>query len=115
MSGTQATPLQARPAVRNADAVDIYANQLRLGSTLHDFTIIFGATDDRGVGQITSRDLATVRLAPALAKILEMHLRTAIDAYESVVGEIPISPRAKDDLEKVHETLVKAYSSHMKS
>jgi len=115
MSGTRPILHQVHPGERDGNAVDIYANQLRLGSTLHDFTIIFGATDDQGRGQIGSRDLATVRLAPALAKILQMHLRAAVEAYEKKVGPIGISARAEGDMERVRETLEKAYSDQMRA
>ena len=75
---------------RDLTYVDVYSNQIRLGVTLGDVMIIFGAIEDIGPNQMIIKDKAAVRLSPITAKILMINLQAAIEAYEKGVGEIPI-------------------------
>ena len=73
---------------RDDSYVDIYANQIRLGVSLSDLTIIFGATDDLGPNQLVSKDKAAIRLSVTNAKILMLNLQTMVEAYENGIGKI---------------------------
>lgn len=76
--------------VRDGAYVDVYSNQVRLGVTISDITIVFGLMEDAGPNQIVNKDKVAVHLAPTSAKSLMMHLKAAVEAYEKGAGEIPI-------------------------
>ena len=73
---------------RAEDFKDIYANQVRLGVTLTDFTIIFGIADDLG-SQTINKDLAAIRLSPGTMKLLLVQMSAVLSAYETACGQIP--------------------------
>jgi hypothetical protein len=95
--------------------LDVYANQIRLGATLQDFTIILGTTEDLGIGQIGTKDRVVVRLAPATAKLLQLHLAAAVEAYEEAIGPIAMSESLGTQLATVKEKIVAAYKQQMQT
>jgi hypothetical protein len=94
---------------------DVYVNQVRLGATLSDFTIICGATEDAGFGNIVNQDKVTIRLAPGTAKMLYLNLITAISAYEESVAPIPVPHNLAKTLEDIKERISSNYRQQMES
>lgn len=82
---------QAMPLVeRDTAFVDTYANQLRMGATLSDFTLIFSVTEERGLGQTVVREKVAVHMPPTVAKMLLVQMQAAIESYEKAVASIPV-------------------------
>ncbi len=67
---------------------DIFANQLRMGVTVADFTIVFGVAADGGAGPPIVLDKAIVHVAPVMLKQMLLNIAMAVEAYEEVMGEI---------------------------
>lgn len=93
--------------------LDVYINQIRMGATLMDLTIILGATEDSGTGQVTNRDRVIVRVSPATAKILLSHLQMIVSAYEEAVGPITVSQRLEVELMTIKQNIVGAFTEQM--
>jgi len=85
--------------------IDIYSNQLRLGVSLSDVSIVFGIVEDRQSSLTTSADKAVVRLAPVTAKQLYLQLRVAIDSYERVLGDIRVPKVIAQQSENIEKKL----------
>jgi len=96
------------PQPPHQSAPEFYANQLRIGMTQLDFTLVFGTTEDGGPGNINSRDRATLRLSPSMAKFVLLNLQNAVEAYENAVGKIPFSPEFEAMINQNMERLTKA-------
>lgn len=71
---------------------DVFSNQVRIGVTLSDFTVIFGATEETPLGPAV-RDRVAVHLAPGALKQLLAQLEMAVSAYEEALGHIPVPLR----------------------
>lgn len=84
---------------------DIFANQLRLGVTLTDFTLVFGVSEESPAGAVT-RDRAIIRLAPGMVKQLVAHLEMIVSAYEEAIAPIPVQARLNDHLVMIRQTLL---------
>lgn len=95
------------------NVTDVYANQLRMGVTLSDFTIIFGVAEDDGQGIAQMVDKATIRLAPMTFKALLLNMQGALDAYEKSVGNIIISRVAVTEATKNGAMLTEALRTLM--
>ncbi|MDA8051133.1 MAG: DUF3467 domain-containing protein [Rhodospirillales bacterium] len=89
----------------NAGVPGMFSNQLRLGVTLTDFTIVFGVGEDTPAGP-NIRDRVAIHLAPAMLKQLLAHLEMAISAYEEAIGTIPIPARLNEYTEILRKTLI---------
>ena len=89
----------------NAGVPDFFSNQLRLGVTLTDFTIVFGVSEETPAGP-NIRDRVAIHLAPAMLKQLLAHLEMAISAYEGAVGTIPVPARLNEYTEILRKTLM---------
>lgn len=98
---------------RRPNVTDVYANQLRMGVTLSDFTLIFSVTEDYGQGVAEVVDKAAVRLAPMTFKALLLNMKGALDAYEKSVGNIIISPVAVTEATKNGAMLTEALRTLM--
>jgi hypothetical protein len=81
--------------------------------TVSDFTITFGATEDRGPGQMVNEDKVSVHLSPITAKILLENLAVIISSYEKVLGAIPLPPKVMDNIKSQIENLVNNLSDQM--
>lgn len=68
---------------------EVFANQLRMGVTVTDFTIVFGTAVDMG-GTAVVADRAIVHVAPGMLKQILQNLIMAVNAYEEVMGEIRV-------------------------
>ena len=93
--------------------LEVYANQVRMGATLQDFTVILGVIEEIGMNQVINRDRLVVRLSPATAKIMQANLTTIISAYEESVGPIAISGRLQPELDNIKARLVTAFREQM--
>lgn len=113
-TGFIAPKQQLAPTVVEAVA-DVYANQIRLGATLADFTIIFGLTYDIGGGDVVNRDRVVVRLSPQTLKTLSLQIDAALGAYEAAVGQVPVPERVLTQLAATKEAMVAAYEDQMTS
>jgi hypothetical protein len=102
-----------RPAGPSEPPLDVYANQLRAGATLHDFTLIFGVTEDIGANQVINRDKVTVRLSPGMAKTLALQLIAIVEAYEKGVGPIPTSDRNPAEIAALKASMIRNYQEQM--
>ena len=116
MSGQVTFPQVVQvPFTSVAPPLDVYINQIRMGATLMDFTIILGATEDSGSGQVTNRDRVAVRVAPATAKILLLHLEMLVSAYEESVGPVSVSQRLDAELAATKQNIVRAFIEQMQT
>jgi len=113
MSGTQVTFPDVAQGAKDPDGMDVYSNQIRLGATLYDITVIFGATEDAASGQVIARDKVTVRLAPGAAKLLALHLAMVLEAYEECVAKVPMPARLSAELSKVKDVITGKYREQM--
>lgn len=93
--------------VQNAEVYDSYANQIRMGVTLSDFTLIFGVIVDRGKAGSVNCDKCIVRLAPTTFKQLHLQMSAALAAYEQSIGEIPTPKNLVGMGEKIQTVLSK--------
>jgi hypothetical protein len=91
----------------------IYANQLRMSVTVSDITITFGASEDRGVGNLINEDKTSVHLSPVTAKILLINLEKIINVYQNVVGNIPIPQKVVTQIDSQIENLSKMLAEQM--
>lgn len=96
-------------AHRAPDYVDVYANQLRIGTTVSDFTLVFGASDEG----FTVSDQVSVRLAPGTLKMLFLNVKMALEAYEQAIGEIPVPSKLEQQISKNKITLADGLKRHM--
>lgn len=87
---------------------DFYVNQLRLQVTLVDMMLVFGTTEDIGIGQIGQRDRVCVRISPSMAKIVVMNLQAALDAFEDTLGPIPFSEAIQKQVDASRKHLTQA-------
>ncbi|MBV0888152.1 hypothetical protein KTQ54_06320 [Komagataeibacter oboediens] len=92
---------------RNQDIemYDVYANQIRMGVTLSDFSLVFGAIADRGKQGSHNVDKCIVRLAPITFKQLYIQMSATLEAYEQSVGKIPTSKKIVDGSKKIQKVL----------
>lgn len=86
---------------------DVFSNQLRMGVTLTDFTIIFGANEETPMGNVT-RDRVAVHLAPGTLKQLLSHLEMAVSAYEEALGPIPAPKRLSEYMAALRANVVRS-------
>lgn len=81
---------------------EVYANQLRMGITLSDFTLVFSTSNER---TNAIEDKATVRLAPLTAKLLLQNLQMVLSVYEEKFGAINIPPKMMAQMEEQRKGL----------
>jgi len=98
---------------RSSDFVDIYANQVRLSVTVSDISIMFSTIQDRGPGVITPEDRASIRLSPMTAKAFLKNLEMVVAAYEAVLGEIPVPPKASKMIDEYYDGLTNMLAEQM--
>lgn len=115
MSGNFLSPpiIQASSNIDQTRPVDIYANQIRIGTTLADFTLVFGSTEDAGLGQVINRDRAIVRLAPGTAKSLLLHLTMILQSYEEAIGPLPMPAQMVAELADIKQKITAGYAEQM--
>jgi hypothetical protein len=110
MSGTRglgiAATLGATRIARDERFVSLYANQIRLGTSINDFTLLFGVTEDHG-GQQVLVDKAAISMSPISFKALVAHVNMVLSAYEETIGPIFEATFSKDSIEK-HKDLLRA-------
>ena len=104
---------QIFPMPVTAQLFDSYVNQIRLGATISDFTIICGISEDNGQGQTVVKDKVVVRLAPGTAKLLLLNLQMAISAHEEVIGPINMPHKLAENLEMNKEKIILLYKEQM--
>ena len=88
-----------------SNAPAVFSNNLRLGVTLTDFTIVFCATEDTPAGPLI-QDKVSVHLAPGMLKQLLANIQMAVSAYEEAIGIIPMPARLDEYLALMHLRLV---------
>ena len=101
------------PSVHIQEFPKFYANQARVGLTLSDFTLIFGVSDDLGIGAVAAKDLVGVHLAPGTFKALLMHLNMMLEVYEEKIGTINISPGVSREVESQRSRMAEALEMQM--
>jgi hypothetical protein len=67
---------------------ETFANQMRMGVTVTDFTLIFGVGADAGTGPPMLIDKAIIHVAPGMLKQIAQNLAMAVAAYEEVLGKL---------------------------
>ena len=107
MSGRISAPIEVSGYARDATYIDTYANQLRLGATLNDVTIVFSVTDDMGPGHFVNKDKVAVHLSPGTVKLLLSNLQAVVAAYEKALGPIPMPANLPARLLEVQEGFAK--------
>lgn len=90
---------------RDPQYVDLYANQVRIASSLSDLIITFSVADDLGPNQIFLKDLAAMRLTMVTAKTLAFQLMAGVKAYEATVGEIPAPQSFENVISEMQKAL----------
>lgn len=116
MSGVSQFPVVPPGAFLNPGLPEVFANQLRIGATFSDFTLVFGTTDSAGIpGQAatTVRDRIAVHVAPGMLKQLLLHIQMVVDAYETAIGSIPIPAGSAEALEAHRKALIANLRQHM--
>jgi hypothetical protein len=113
MSTTQLTWLPQISPVRGESFLDTYANQVRLGTTISDFTIIFGVSDDRGPAGVHLKDVVAIHLAPGTMKLLLGNLKSTVEAYEASIGTIPLPANTESQLEEQTRRISEALHAMM--
>lgn len=103
MSGVVTTSLSGN--IRSDDYLDTYANTFRMGTTLADFTLIFGSTDDLGINNMRNMDRASIHVSPQMLKLLSLQISANLDAYERVFGVIQNPKKVTDALEQSSKAL----------
>ena len=95
-----------RPAGAPAQEVpDIFANQMRMGVTLTDFTLIFSVIAESGPTGAVNKDRAIIHLAPGMLKQLLLNTQMAVKAYEDAIAEIPIPKQIQQQLDQIGASL----------
>src|SRR5487761_1081463 len=88
------SPIQQQQPIFNLAGgppiMDVFSNQLRMGVTLSDFTLIFGVTESGPTGVGINREKVAIHLAPVMLKQLLFNIELAVNAYEEAVAPIPI-------------------------
>lgn len=98
---------------------ELFANQLRLGVTLTDFTLVFGSTvpqpdaSQAGAGFGIMSDNVALHLAPGMLKQLLLQSEMAVAAYEAVMGPIKVPSKLTAFLENHKEKLIKMLRHQM--
>jgi hypothetical protein len=95
-------PMPQQPSVvRSPNFRDAYVNALRIRISPIDFVITLGKTLDVP-GANAVQDEVSISMPLPFAKILLLHLTQAIEATESVLGDIkvPVANLPRDDLVK---------------
>ena len=72
---------------------ELYANNLRLAVSVHDFTFNFGLTGVDRDGAEIAKDIVTIKVSPQFAKVIAEILQNNISKYESKIGEIHLPER----------------------
>jgi hypothetical protein len=96
-----------------AQSLSVYSNQLRISITPGDITIVFATMEDRGSNQFQPEDKVSVHMSPMTAKLLLKNLETILNAYESVIGDIPTPPKVIAQLELQAEVLRENLTNQM--
>jgi Protein of unknown function (DUF3467) len=88
------------PIIRSiTPSLSVYSNQLRVGVTPGDVTIVFSTMEDHGSNQLLPEDKVSIHLSPMTAKLLLKNLEMIMNTYESVIGNIPTPPKAISQME----------------
>lgn len=82
------SPAFAQRLFGSAPVPEVFANQMRMGVTITDFTLVFGAAVDIGGGTPMAIDKSVVHVAPGMLKQMLQNITMAVEAYEEVMGEI---------------------------
>lgn len=69
---------------------EVFANQMRMGVTVTDFTIVFGIAVDGGSDTAMLADKVSIHVAPGMLKQILLNIESALSAYEEVMGEIRV-------------------------
>ena len=93
--------------------MDVFSNQLRMGVTLSDFTLIFGVTESGPTGIGINREKVAIHLAPVMLKQLLLNIEVAVTAYEEAVAPISIQANAREKLTEIKKALVSQLQAAM--
>ena len=72
-------PVPIGSQTRDQNYLDTYANQLRIGATLTDITIVFGIVEDLAPSHFVNKDKVAVHLAPGTLKLLVANLQAVLE------------------------------------
>ena len=115
-----ATQMIAAPRLFGGTPIpELFANQLRLGVTITDFTLIFGSTlPQQGAassGEVFGvvSDKVALHLAPGMLKQLLLQIEMAVAAYETVMGSIKIPDKLPASLARHKAQLIEMLGQQM--
>lgn len=67
---------------------ELYANNLRLTVSIHDFTLHFGLSDVDRAGKEIIKDIVSIKVSPQFAKVISEIFQTNVSRYENKIGKI---------------------------
>jgi hypothetical protein len=103
-------PPQLTPAFMAGPlAPEVFANQMRMGVTVTDFTLVFAATGAAGVPV----DKVSVYLAPGMLKQLLLQVAMAVEVYEETVAPISVPRRMDEFIQRIRAELTTGLRSQM--
>ena len=86
---------------------ETFANQMRMGVTVTDFTLVFGTAIDAGPNMApVALDRSIIHVAPGMLKQIFQNIAMAVEAYEEVMGEIKLPHQLAANLANVKAHLV---------
>lgn len=85
----------ANRPIRDEKYLSVYANIVRLGASINDFSLTFSLMEDIA-GQPSLVDKTTVFLSPVSFKAFVANVAMVLEQYESVMGSIPQSQGTVD-------------------
>jgi len=96
------------PIPRSLDFKDVYSNNVRLGLTPWDFTVVFALTKEIVPGVMTAEDQVAVRMSPQQFKTVTKSLAMTMKVWEEVFGDIlETSPQMSEAQMKAHVKALK--------
>lgn len=90
--------------------MDTFANTLRVGNSVNDFTLVFGTIDDYGPGNLQHSDRVSVHLSPQMLKIVAQQLSANVEAYELAFGTIKLPKAVESSFDSIREQLTRMFA-----
>jgi hypothetical protein len=82
----------AQPGARDPHYAELYSNSVKIAITPADISIIFGVIDNLPNAPAVIRDIAAIRMAPVMFKVLTQSVATNLREWEKSFGEINVPP-----------------------
>jgi hypothetical protein len=96
-AGPTAAAKNTREEVKGTEYFSIYANDVRVQTSIWDVRLKFGEVDGDVDDRLSIKVLGEVRLSPPLAKALTVLLIKQLQQYEAKHGPIPVNPELPSD------------------